>query len=232
MFNISDRFVIQLRDVLADAVIVPFTSILVNTWRKFHLFAAILSVSWQMCTFPLISFRELSASAISAFSSRSCRPSVVWPETTSSAAASLTMQTAGRPWWTLLSVRLERCCCFCVSFMIEATVFPEQLHSLRIQRGPLCFARFYHEFVSSRFSSDPGKITVFYLPSEESVIQINARVCSIEDILKADGDSEVNTWICPCLFQEHAADLCICCVDLLKDNNGDIVTVCEPSFSS
>lgn len=140
-----------------------------------------------MCTFPLISFRELSASMISAFSSRSCRPSVVWPETTSSAAALLTMQTAGWPWWTLLSVRLERCCywmfsCFYVSFMAESTVIPGQLQRLRIQRGPLCFAQFYHEFVSSRFTSDPGKITVFYLPSEKSVIQANARVCSIEDI--------------------------------------------------
>lgn len=173
MFNISDRFFIQLRDVLADAVIVPFTSILVNTYRKYHLFSAILPVSWQMCTFPLISLRELSANTISAFSFRSCRPSVVWPETTSSAAASLTMQTAGWPWWTLLSVRLESSCywtfsCCCVSFTAESTVFPEQLQSLRIQRGPLCFARFYHEFVSSRFSGDPGKITVFYLPSEES----------------------------------------------------------------
>lgn len=135
----------------------------------------------------------------------------------------------------------ERCCywmfsCFCVSFTTELTVIPEQLQSLRIQRGPLCFARFYHEFVSSRFTSDPGKITVFYLPSEKSVIQTNIQVCSIEDI-KADGewnvaDAKVNTWISPCLFQEHAAALCICCVDLLKDNNGDIVTVGEPSFGT
>lgn len=179
MFNMSDRFFIQLRDVLADAVIAPFTSILVNTYRKSHLFAAILPVSWQMCKFPFILFRELSASTISAFSSRSCWPSVVWPETTSSAAASRTMQTAGWPWWTLLSVRLECSCywtfsCFCVSITSESAVIPEQLQSLRIQRGPLCFARFYHEFVSSRFASDPGMVTVFYLPSDESVIQVNA----------------------------------------------------------
>lgn len=166
MFNISDRFFIQLRDVLADAIIVPFTSILVNTCRKFHLFAAIVPVLWQMCTFPLISVRELSASTISAFFSRSCRPSVVWPETTSSAAALLTMQTAGWPWWMLLSVRLEGSCysmfsCFCVSFTAESTVIPEQLQSLWIQRGPVCFARFYHEFVSSRFSSDPGNSVLF-----------------------------------------------------------------------
>lgn len=110
MFNISDRFCIQLRDVLADAVVVPFTSVLVNTCSKFQLFAVILPGSWQMCTFPLIYFRELSASTISTFSSRSCRPSGVWPETTSSAAAWLATQTAGRPWWTPLSVRLERSC--------------------------------------------------------------------------------------------------------------------------
>lgn len=62
-------------------------------------------------------------------------------------------------------------------------------------------------------------------------------MCSIEDILKADAvqliimDVEVNTLTCPCLFQEHAAALCVCCVDLLKDNDGDIVTVGEPSLA-
>lgn len=45
-------------------------------------------------------------------------------------------------------------------------------------------------------------------------------------------DGEVNTLTCPCLFQEHAAALCVCCVDLLRDTNGDIVTVGEPSFST
>lgn len=45
-------------------------------------------------------------------------------------------------------------------------------------------------------------------------------------------DGEVNTLMCPFFFQEHAAALCVCCVDLLKDNNGGIVTVGKPSFST
>lgn len=45
MPNISDRFCIQLRDVLPDAVVVPFTSILVNICTKLHLFATRLLLS-------------------------------------------------------------------------------------------------------------------------------------------------------------------------------------------
>lgn len=131
------------------------------------LFAATLPASWRMSTFPVsfIEFRKMLASSISTLFPRSYQPLVAWPETPSTAAASLTIQTAGRPSWTPLSVTLQRSLlwtfsCFCVWFMVELTIVPEPLQRLWIQRGTLRFARFDHQPVSSHLSSDTGNIMV------------------------------------------------------------------------
>lgn len=81
----------------------------------------------------IISFREMSGSSVSRLFPCSYQPSVVWPETESTAAASLMIHTAGRLSWTPLSVKLtfvniELFLCFvydwigCVSCMVNMVV--------------------------------------------------------------------------------------------------------------
>ncbi|XP_029699293.1 tetratricopeptide repeat protein 12 isoform X1 [Takifugu rubripes] len=53
----------------------------------------------------------------------------------------------------------------------------------------------------------------------------NCRACEYKEVLYALLGFIMNlSAVASPAIQEHAAALCICCVDLLKDNNGDIVT--------
>lgn len=116
----SYRFCIQLRNVLTDSVIVPFTTILVRyVDTTFHID---IWYSLNMCRCADVSvpaclgkcahlfasfFREISASPISMFCHHWYQLLAVWLEMMSSVTILLTIQNVGRPFWLPLLVSLS-----------------------------------------------------------------------------------------------------------------------------